>query len=528
MAKSPTHAPSEFTIREKHRLRLRRLQPEDFDQIAELMDIVYPDLGGGWHKRQYLSQLDAFPDGQMCIEDDGKIVAAAFAILVDYERFTRQHTYADVTGRYSFKTHTPEGDALYGIDMFVHPEYRDVRLGRRLYDARKELCQALNLKAILTGGRIPRYFEQSEELSPREYIDRVRRREIHDPVLTFQLSNDFQVRRVLKNYIPEDTRSGGYATMLEWNNIYYEEPRSPIHATKQVIRVGLVQWQMRTTRSVEELIEQVEFFVDAVADYQADFVVFPEFFNAPLMGLTPKDDSVAAVHELAGLTPRIVDDMSRLAVSYNINIVAGSMPMLDDGRLFNVAWLCRRDGTTDSQAKLHITPDERKYWALQGGSQLRCFDTDVGKIGILICYDVEFPELSRLLADAGMQVLFIPFWTDTKNAYLRVRRCAQARAIENECYVAIAGSVGNLPRVENAEIQYAQSAVFSPSDFAFPHDGIVAESTPNTEMTIMCDLDVELLKELREGGAVRNTKDRRLDLYRTRWVGDPSRAPEKS
>lgn len=519
MSKTAPHVESEFTIEGTHHLRLRRLQPSDYKQVSDLMDTVYPQLGGGWHEDQYLAQLEVFPDGQICIEDDGKVVGAAFTILVDYERFTRQHTYAEVTGRFSFQTHSPEGDALYGTDLFVHPEFRDFRLGRRLYDARKELCQALNLRAILTGGRIPRFLE-SEELSPREYIDQVRRREIHDPVLTFQLSNDFQVRRVLRNYIPEDTHSGGYATLLEWNNIYYEEPRSPIHATKQVIRIGLVQWQMRTMRSVDDLIEQVEFFVDAVADYQSDFVVFPEFFNAPLMGLTHEDDPLAAVHNLAGLTPRIVDEMSRLAVSYNINVIAGSMPMLDDGVLYNVAWLCRRDGTSDSQAKLHITPDENKYWALEGGQRLRCFETDVGKIGILICYDVEFPELSRLLADAGMKILFVPFSTDTKNAYLRVRRCAQARAIENECYVAIAGSVGNLPRVENVEIQYAQSAVFAPSDFAFPHDSIVAESTPNTEMTIISDLDLELLKELRESGAVRNTKDRRLDLYRVEWVGD--------
>ncbi|HKJ95119.1 MAG TPA: nitrilase-related carbon-nitrogen hydrolase, partial [Gammaproteobacteria bacterium] len=116
------------------------------------------------------------------------------------------------------------------------------------------------------------------------------------------------------------------------------------------------------------------------------------------------------------------------------------------------------------------------------------------------------------------QVLFVPFWTDTKNAYLRVRRCAQARAIENECYVAITGSVGNLPRVENIEIQYSQAAVFSPSDFAFPHDGIVAESTPNTEMTLIVDLDMDKIKQLRAEGSVRNTKDRRLDLYRIEWL----------
>ncbi|MDZ7810115.1 MAG: nitrilase-related carbon-nitrogen hydrolase [Arhodomonas sp.] len=156
--------------------------------------------------------------------------------------------------------------------------------------------------------------------------------------------------------------------------------------------------------------------------------------------------------------------------------------------------------------------------ALEGGDMLRVFDTDVGRIGILVCYDVEFPELGRtLLAEQGMQILFVPFWTDTKNAYLRVRRCAQARAIENECYVAITGSVGNLPKVENIEIQYSQAAVFSPSDFAFPHDGIVAESTPNTEMTLITDLDMDRLIALREEGSVRNTRDRRLDLYRVEW-----------
>ncbi|HRW90416.1 MAG TPA: hypothetical protein P5027_10740, partial [Flavobacteriales bacterium] len=103
--------------------------------------------------------------------------------------------------------------------------------------------------------------------------------------------------------------------------------------------------------------------------------------------------------------------------------------------------------------------------------------------------------------------------TDTQNGYIRVRRCAQARAIENECYVAIAGSVGNLPKVENMDIQFAQSAVFTPSDFAFPTNGVKSEATPNTEMTLIADVDRDLLKELNAHGAVRNLKDRRTDLY---------------
>jgi predicted amidohydrolase len=118
-----------------------------------------------------------------------------------------------------------------------------------------------------------------------------------------------------------------------------------------------------------------------------------------------------------------------------------------------------------------------------------------------------------------MEILFVPYWTDTKNAYLRVRRCAQARAIENECYVVISGSVGNLPQVENMDIQYSQSAVFSPSDFAFAHDAIVAEATPNTEMPLIVDLDLDKLRQLRVRGSVRNLADRRRDLYRVRWIG---------
>jgi len=112
-----------------------------------------------------------------------------------------------------------------------------------------------------------------------------------------------------------------------------------------------------------------------------------------------------------------------------------------------------------------------------------------------------------------MNILFVPFLTDTQNAYSRVRLCAQARAIENECYVAIAGSVGNLPNVHNMDIQYAQSVVFTPCDFQFPFNGIKAEATPNTEMILIADVDMDLLTELHNTGSVRNLKDRRKDIF---------------
>jgi predicted amidohydrolase len=274
---------------------------------------------------------------------------------------------------------------------------------------------------------------------------------------------------------------------------------------------------MRSVDSFESFLKQIEFFVDAVAGYKADFVLFPEFFNVPLMAKYNKLSPSDAIRSLADYTEKIRTEMLHFAVSYNINIISGSMPDYTDEVLYNVSYLLRRDGTWEEQYKIHVTPDEENYWGVHGGNKVKVFETDVGKVGILICFDVEFPELPRILAEQEMDILFVPFSTDTKNAYLRVRHCAQARAIENECYVVISGSVGNLPDVENMDIQYAQSAVFTPSDFAFSHDAIAAEATPNTEMTLVVDLDLDLLKQLKTQGSVRNLKSRRHDLYKINW-----------
>ncbi|HJO34944.1 MAG TPA: GNAT family N-acetyltransferase [Gammaproteobacteria bacterium] len=507
---------------DEYRLRLRTLRAEDYDDLKAIMDAVYPgDLGGAWERDQFLSQLRHFPEGQICIEDNGRVVAGALSLIVNYARYGDQHTYEQITGKGYLTTHDPRGDVLYGVDVFVHPEYRDLRLGRRLYDARKELCRRLNLRAIVAGGRIPGYARHAGEMTPEAYIEQVRMRELRDPILSFQLANDFHVRRIITGYLPEDRDSHAYATLVEWSNIHYQAAKPPlIGAAKRIVRVGTVQWQMRATNDLDDLLQQAEFFVDALAGYQSDFALFPEFFNAPLMRLYNQGNAAEAVRGLATHTEAICEHLRELAVSYNINIIAGSMPVYEDQALYNVSYLCRRDGTMDCQYKLHITPDERACWRMTGGEQLKVFDTDVGRIGILICYDVEFPELPRLLAERGAQILFVPYWTDTRTGYLRVRHCAQARAIENECYVAITGSVGNLPRVHNIDIQYSQSAVFTPSDFNFDRDGIAAESTPNTEMTLITDLDLDALTDLRNAGSVHNYQDRRRDLYRIQWLGD--------
>ena len=495
-------------------IELHYLSHDDYDQLKEAMIETYHTMPDSyWREKHVDALIDKFPEGQVVIKVNGQLAGCAFSIIVDYRRFGDAHTYKEVTDDFRFNTHKSDGDMLYGIEVFIRPEFRGLRLGRRLYDYRKELCERLNLKGIAFGARMPNYHKNADRMTPKEYIENVRLRVVDDPVLNFQMANDFHPSKIMKNYLEDDTDSNGFGVLMEWDNIYYEKPVAGAEVIKRVVRLGLIQWQMRPYKSLDEVMQQAEYFIDSVSGYRCDFALFPEFFNAPLMAENNHLSEPAAIRELAQYTAEITRRFSEFAISYNINIITGSMPEMVDDLLYNVGYLCRRDGTVERYEKLHVTPDESHVWGLQGGNQLRTFETDCGTIGILICYDSEFPELSRLLADDGMDILFVPFLTDTQNGYSRVRHCAQARAIENECYVAIAGSVGNLPKVHNMKIQYAQSMVFTPCDFAFPANGIKAEATPNTEMILIADVDIDLLRELHQHGSVTNLKDRRKDIF---------------
>ncbi len=484
-----------------------------FEDFAGAMQAAYPEWSGGlWRKETIAKLIEIFPAGQLGIFVDGTLAGCALSIIVDIDTIGLDHNYRAVTGNYTFNTHDPKGNVLYGIEVFIHPGHRGIRLGRRLYEARKELCERLDLRSVMFGGRIPNYHKYAAKFSPREYIDRVREKKIHDPVLSFQLSNDFHVVKLLKGYMPDDVDSMEYAALMEWDNIFHHQERMRRMESRNV-RIGLVQWQMRSYADRDAMFKHLDFYLQVVSGYQSDFAVLPELFNAPLMAAYKDRSEAEAIRLLAEHTVPIRDYLLEAAVKYNLNIVSGSMPYVENGGLFNVGFLCRRDGTWERYEKIHITPNERRAWGIQGGNQLKVFDTDVGRVGVLICYDCEFPEIVRLLALQGMQILFIPFLTDTQNAFSRVKHCAQARAIENECFVAISGSVGNLPGVSNMDIQFAQSAVFTPCDFAFPSTGIKGEATTNTEMVLMVDVDLSLLKDLHHYGSVQNLKDRRTDLY---------------
>ena len=284
------------------------------------------------------------------------------------------------------------------------------------------------------------------------------------------------------------------------------------------VRVACVQYQMRKIADFDGFAAQVRHFVEtASVDRNVDYLLFPEFFSVQLLSSMEPFPAEEGIRKIAELTPKFRELMSSLACEFQTHIIAGSHPVVkEDGRLQNESMLFRPDGTFVSQPKLHITPWEKSCWGISGGNQLHVIQTTKAKIGILICYDVEFPEAARYLADQGIEILFVPYCTDSREGYLRVTKCAAARAIENQIYVVTAGVVGSLPDVPEMDIHYGRAAVFTPCDFEFAHDGIQAEADPNVETLLVADLDISYLYRSREAGSVTPLMDRRRDLFEMR------------
>lgn len=492
---------------------VRQATRDDIPALMALNRAAYPTLAQEnivWGEAHLLSHQRVFPQGQFVAEKNGRIIGAASSLVVDLGRDTlRHHTWSGITDSGYFTNHDPAADTLYGADVYVHPKARGLGVGAALYAARRELCRRLNKRRILAGGRLWNYQDCAVRMTPEEYAQRVAEGELRDLVLSFQLREGFVLRGVMKNYL-RDARSQNHASLIEWLNPAYKP--APPGARK--IRLACVQYQMRKIGSFAEFARQVAYFVDVAADYRADFVLLPEFFSVQLLShldaRTPKE----GIRQLAGLGDKFIKTMSGLAKKYGLTLVAGSHPIMEEGRMLNRCHVCLPSGQVFGQDKLHITPNERRWWGINGGRELHAIETPKAKIGVLICYDVEFPEAARHLADAGAEIIFVPFCTDNRQGYLRVRYCAQARAIENQVYVALAGNVGNLPDVANMDIQYAQAAVFTPSDLAFARDGIAAEADANEETLLICDLDLDALTQARSEGTVTPRLDRRPDLFK--------------
>jgi predicted amidohydrolase/ribosomal protein S18 acetylase RimI-like enzyme len=506
---------------EKH-LVVRPLRADDWESVVALEQRCFPGMET-WTREQFDSHLAIFPEGQIGVEYQEKLVASSSSLILDFEMYKDWHNLDAISDNGHIRNHNPNGSTLYGIEIMVDPAYRGLKLAGRLYDARKRLAREKNLMRIVVGGRIPGYAQHAASMTAREYIDKVMSKTLDDPVLTAQLANGFVLKRLIPGYLTMDVESRGYAAFLEWSNVDYVPNPWQRFIPIAPARVCVVQFQMRHVADFGAFADQCEYFLDVAAEYRCDFILFPEIFTSQLLSLIKAENPAAAVRRLSEFTDQYLELFTRLAVKYNVNVIGGSHFTVEDDDLYNISYLFRRDGTLGKQYKLHVTPSERQWWGVKAGNRVEVFDTDRGKIAIQICYDIEFPELTRIAVERGAQIVFVPFSTDERYAYLRVRYCAQARCIENHVYVAIAGNVGNLPNVENLGLHYAQSGIFTPSDIPFKRDAVAAECTPNIETVIFEDLDLELLKKHRQSGSVLNWRDRRTDLYDVRYLQEPER-----
>ena len=279
-----------------------------------------------------------------------------------------------------------------------------------------------------------------------------------------------------------------------------------------IARIAAVQYLLRQIDDWNGFEKQVRFVMQAAGDYKPHFVLLPEIFTTQLLSFMDTSDIHAAVRQMHEYTPRYLELMQELARKWKVFLVGGTHPTLREGRLYNTAYLFTPDGVVFEQDKIHRTRWEREKWDTDHGDKLNLFQTPYGKIAILICYDIEFPELARMVSEAEADILFVPSCTDDRQGFLRVRYCCHARAIENQVYVAMTSTVGSLP-VEGLGVHYGQAGIISPSDFPFSRDGIAAEGTPNMEQIVVADVNLDNLLKNRINGTTIPLYDKRKDIY---------------
>lgn len=277
------------------------------------------------------------------------------------------------------------------------------------------------------------------------------------------------------------------------------------------VRICSAQYYFRPIKKLTEFRDQVEALVETAADYKCRVIVFPEYFTAQLLTLgNVKRPIQEQIRSLADDVPTFVELMSDIARRHRMYIVAGTIPVRGEGDIvYNDCHFFAPSGDVRVQGKLHMTRFEAEEWKVSSRDLLKVFDTELGRVAITICYDVEFPELARTAAHEGANLLFVPSCTDDRQGYLRVRYCSQARAIENQMYVVQSSTVGSIPMVPAVHLNYGQSAIYTPSDYAFARDGILAEGTANLETLVIAELDLETIEKSRAFGTVLPLHDSR-------------------
>lgn len=271
------------------------------------------------------------------------------------------------------------------------------------------------------------------------------------------------------------------------------------------LRIASLQYFIRPVQTFDQFRDQVQALVETAADYKAQLLVFPEYFTVQLLTLgNVKRPIQEQIRDLALQADRFRTLMSDLARQHNLYIVAGTIPVVGDGpdRIYNECSFFSPTGKLGIQGKLHMTRFEKEEWKVLPREKFMVFETNFGRVAITICYDVEFPEIARAAGREGAHILIVPSCTDDRQGFLRVRYCAQARAVENQMYVVQSSTVGSLPMVPAVSLNYGQASILTPSDFSFSRDGILAEGIPNQESMVIGDVNLTTILQGRSHGTV--------------------------
>jgi predicted amidohydrolase len=251
------------------------------------------------------------------------------------------------------------------------------------------------------------------------------------------------------------------------------------------LTIASVQYGLSDYRSEDEFWAGLASKIREASDNGAQLILFPEYVTAQLLSLERPMTHEEACYYLDGFTDEYISFFKRWSQERNLVILGGTHICKDKNAFVNKAFLFFPDGRVEWQNKLHLTPEERNRWPLAEGDELRLFDTAWGRWSILTCYDIEFPELARAAAGRGAELILCPSYTDSAHGYYRVRHCCQARAIENQVFVALGGIVGSLeeerPQIDRG---YCQAGLFSPCDFPFPEKGIIQCGELNQDMLV--------------------------------------------
>ena len=241
-----------------------------------------------------------------------------------------------------------------------------------------------------------------------------------------------------------------------------------------------------------------------MAETTADLLLMPEY---ACMELAQGADAAAELADMVGRADAVLHVMRDAARRHSVWLCPGSLPMAVDGRVVNRAPLIRPDGSLAFQDKWHMTRFEAEEWGVARGAPPSVFETPWGRIGLSICYDAEFPKHVRAQVEAGAWLILVPACTDTPHGFARVAISARARAVENQCFVAVAPTVGARPGSVALDTNHGQAAVFGPADRGFSENGVVVVGAMDQPGWVVCDLDEAAITAVREHGAVRNHRD---------------------